>query len=56
MRKYEVTGITGGRKGTKVTRTIEADNKQSIWNNPSIHGFSKLFSVKDVKEVMHGSN
>lgn len=56
MRQYEVTGILGGRKGSKATRTIEADNKQVVWNNPESYGFSKLFSVKELKEILKGNN
>lgn len=56
MRVYEVTGTLVGKKSGKVTRTIEADAKQDIWNKPESYGFSKLFKVTEQKENMKGNN
>ena len=56
MKTYEVTGTLEGKKSGKVVRQIEAGSKQDIWNNPSDYGFSKLFSVKEQKEIMKGNN
>lgn len=47
MRVYEVEGTLTGKKNGKQRKLIEADGKQDIWNNPSKHGFSKIYSVRE---------
>jgi hypothetical protein len=51
MRTYVVTGVLKGRKGNaKVRREVEANNKQEIWGDYGNLGFSKVYSVEELKQ------
>jgi hypothetical protein len=50
MKSYEITGklLSNNKKGN---RTMEALDKQEIWNNPEDFGFSKIFKVEESRGV-----
>lgn len=51
MRTYVVTGVLKGRKGNaKATKRVEANNKQEIWGDYDTLGFSKVYSVEELKQ------
>lgn len=50
MKAYVITGklMSTGRKGNV---TLDALDKQEIWNNPRDFGFDKIFKVEESRGI-----